>query len=128
MTPLSKGEELRKAITALLLAGDPIICFDNVTGLLYSPILSAVLTAREWRDRVLGKSETPGIPQRATWIVTGNAIRLGGDLPRRCYQVNLDAKLSQPWTRTGFRHPDLIGWVSENRGRLIAAALTLARG
>jgi len=35
--------------------------------------------------------------------------------------------MSRPWTRTGFRHADLIGWVREHRGELLAALLTLAR-
>jgi hypothetical protein len=127
MTPLAKGEELRKSITALLLEGATQICFDNLSGMLYSPILAAALTAREWKDRILGESKVPGIPQRAVWVATGNSIQLGGDLPRRCYAINLDARNSEPWLRTDFRHPHLERWVREHRGELIAAALTLAR-
>lgn len=128
MSQMGRGEELRKVITALLHGGDPIIIFDNQSGPIHSPILASAITATEWKDRTLGKTESLSIPQRAVWITTGNAIQLGGDLPRRCYIINMDAKQSQPWNRKNFKHADLNGWVTANRGRLIAAALTLARG
>jgi hypothetical protein len=67
------------------------------------------------------------VSQRATWIATGNNIQLCGDLPRRCYWIRLDARESRPWQRKNFKHPDLLGWVTRNRGRLIHALLTLAR-
>ena len=50
------------------------------------------------------------------------------DLPRRCYWIRLDSQMSQPWTRGGFRHPDLIAWARDNRDELIGALLTIARG
>jgi hypothetical protein len=67
------------------------------------------------------------VSQRATWIATCNNIQLRGDLPRRCYWIRLDARESRPWQRANFKHPDLLGWVTRNRGRLIHALLTLAR-
>ena len=67
------------------------------------------------------------LPVRCAWIATGNNIQLGGDMPRRCYWIRLDAKDSQPFRRTGFRHANLRGWVTKHRGELIAALLTIAR-
>jgi hypothetical protein len=121
-------EEWRKQITAKLSAGATMITVDNVEGALYAPSLARALTARTWTDRVLGRSETVTVSQRATWIATGNNIQLRGDLPRRCYWIRLDARESRPWQRRNFRHPDLLGWVTRNRGRLVHALLTLARG
>jgi hypothetical protein len=121
-------EEWRKQITAKLSAGATMITVDNVEGALYAPSLARALTARTWTDRVLGRSETVTVSQRATWVATGNNIQLRGDLPRRCYWIRLDARESRPWQRQNFRHPDLLGWVTANRGRLIHALLTLARG
>jgi len=66
-------------------------------------------------------------PQRATWVVTGNNIQLGGDIPRRCFWIRLDAKTSRPYLRDGFKHPNLESYVKDNRGALLAALLTLAR-
>jgi hypothetical protein len=120
-------EEWRKQITAKLSAGATMITVDNVEGALYAPSLARALTARTWTDRVLGRSETVTVSQRATWIATGNNIPLRGDLPRRCYWIRLDAREARPWQRQDFRHPDLLGWVTKNRGRLIHALLTLAR-
>jgi hypothetical protein len=120
-------EEWRKQITAKLSAGATMITVDNVEGALYAPSLARALTARTWTDRVLGRSETVTVSQRATWAATGNNIQLRGDLPRRCYSIRLDARESRPWQRENFRHPDLLGWVTKNRGRLVHALLTLAR-
>jgi hypothetical protein len=120
-------EELRKKITAMLRRGSGLVIFDNVEGKLNSPTLAAVLTAETWSDRELGSSTQLNLPNRATWIATGNNIRLGGDLPRRCFQIRLDAKLSMPWLHRKFRHENLIDWIRENRWELVWAALTLAR-
>jgi hypothetical protein len=120
-------EEWGKRITAKLAAGATMMCVDNVEGPLYAPSLARALTARTWTDRVLGRSEVVTVPQHATWIATGNNIQLRGDLPRRCYWIRLDAREARPWQRQGFKHPDLLDWVSKNRGRLIHALLTVAR-
>lgn len=123
----SDEEEWRKAITATLMDGNNIIIYDNLDGVLRSPRLAMALSARCWKDRILGVSQTIELPQKCTWIVTGNNIRLGGDLARRCYWIRLDSKLSRPWTRTEFRHTDLIGWVREHRGEILGALLTISR-
>jgi hypothetical protein len=120
-------EEWRKQITAKLAAGATMITVDNVEGALYAPSLARALTARTWTDRVLGRSETVTVSQRATWVATGNNIQLRGDLPRRCYWIRLDAREARPWQRQDFRHPDLLGWVTKRRARLVHALLTLAR-
>ena len=120
-------EEWRKQITASLGGGATFILIDNVEGTLYSPDLARALTAPIWDDRILGKSEKVYLPNRATWLATGNNIRLGGDLPRRCYWIRLDAKTARPWQREGFRHADIIGHAEAKRGALVAALLTLAR-
>jgi hypothetical protein len=124
-----REEEWRKAITTILLCGRSVICIDNIDGDLDSISLSTVLTARVWRDRILGRNEEALLPNMSTWIANGNNIRLAGDLPRRAYRARLDAQLAQPWLRrrSEFEHPDLIKWVQERRGDIIAAMLTIAR-
>lgn len=121
-------EEWRKQITSKLSAGGTLIVVDNVENALYAPSLARALTSRTWTDRVLGRSEMVTVSQRATWIATGNNISLRGDLPRRCYWIRLDAKDSRPWKREEFKHPDLSSWVERNRGELVGAVLTIARG
>jgi hypothetical protein len=127
LTLSDSDEELQKNITALLIEGVTIITIDNLAGKLQSKHLDGVLTADTWRGRILGQSKMVKVPQRATWIATGNNIRLGGDLARRCYRIRLDPHVSRPWMRKGFKHEDLLAWVTEHRSELIAALLTLAR-
>lgn len=128
LTAPDNDEEWDKRITALLLQGRTLICIDNLpNGHLQSAKLEAVLTADLYEGRMLGQSAMVKTPHRATWMATGNNIKLGGDLSRRCYRIRLDPHVSRPWMRQGFTHEDLAGWVLAHRAELIVALLTLAR-
>jgi hypothetical protein len=120
-------EEWRKKITTALSTGTNVVLIDNVNHRLDSDALCMALTAITISDRVFRTFERIVLPVKCAWIATGNNIQLGGDMPRRCYWIRLDAKQSQPFRRTGFRHANLRAWVTEHRGELIAALLTLAR-
>ncbi len=120
-------DEWRKAITSALIDGSPVIVIDNVTGWLRSASLARALTAKTWLDRILGKSQMVALPQESVWIATGNNIQIGGDIARRALWVRLDAAQARPWTRTEFRHPDLLGWIRENHDSVIAYLLIMAR-
>jgi hypothetical protein len=124
--PNGNDEELRKRLTAALMADEPIIVFDNVDRILRSPILAQAITSEIWRDRILGVSRNVSLTQHAAWLATGNNIEIGGDLPRRCYVIRLDPKMAVPAQRT-FRRPDLLEWALTNRGELLWACFTLAR-
>jgi len=119
--------EWRKMLGAVLSNGNALVIFDNVDHRLQSASLALAVTASTWTDRILGQSKTITLPVRCTWIATGNNLQLGGDLPRRCYWIRLDAATAQPWQRSGFRHPDLKQWVRKQRGRLLGALLTITR-
>ena len=129
MTAQRDDEGWRKVITSLLLKGQLVVTIDNIEYDLWAPSLAAILTATSYQDRILGRSEIVILPNRTTWLATGNNIRLRGDLPRRCIWVRMDARMAQPWLRdlSGFKHPRLIEWVSANRGGILAAILTIAR-
>jgi len=120
-------EEMRKKITSRLLAGDGLIIIDNLEGMLRSPSLAIILTTGIWNDRILGQTKTVNFEVCVTWLATGNNIRLGGDMARRCYPVRMDAQRAQPWERTGFKHPQIERWVMSERGRILAAIYTLTR-
>jgi hypothetical protein len=127
-TAPADDEEWRKVITAGLRAGMPCMFFDNIETELTSASLAAALTAKIWNQRILGETRMSGpLPQRATWMGTGNNLKVGGDLARRCYPIRLDAEVAQPWTRNGWKHPDLLGTVRQRRCDLLVALLTLAR-
>jgi len=121
-------DELRKRILTILRSGRRVAVLDNVVKPIDSPSLAALMTAERWTDRVLGVSAELDLRNRSVWIATGNNVGVRGDFARRCVWLRLDAKHAKPWTRTGWRHNDLLAYVVERRGDLLAAALTIARG
>jgi hypothetical protein len=123
----SDDEEWRKRLTAKLRQIPSVVLIDNLRRPLDSSALAAALTAPFWEDRVLGVSETTRLPIRCIWIATGNNAEFSGEMARRLVRIRLDAQVDQPWRRSGFRHPDLMGWVNANRADLVAACLTLCR-
>jgi hypothetical protein len=128
MLPMPKeADELEKKITALLMAGASNVAFDNVDGTISSHVLAVALTTDLWQGRPLGTSTIVDVPNRATWLATGNNIDVGGDLARRCYRIRLDARQARPWARDGFRHPDLLGHVKRNRTDVLVALCTIIR-
>jgi hypothetical protein len=122
-------DEWRKQITSVLLSGEAVIIIDNVFEPLKAIALDTALTAENWSDRMLGRNEQVILPQRATWIATGNNLRLGGELPRRCYRIRLDARMERPWNREvgEFLHPHLSQWGRANRRAIVRALLILIR-
>ncbi len=122
-------EAWRKGLTGLLLRGQAVAVIDNVEGTLYSAALASLLTADTFQDRVLGCNEMIILPNKLTLIATGNNIRLGGDLPRRCVVSRIDSLEARPWLRDSskFRHPFLKEWTLANRGKILGAILTLLR-
>lgn len=128
MLPYSpEVEEMRKKITAALRANSNVIVMDNISLPLDSEILASALTAPIWGDRLLGRNEMVRLPQQATWIANGNNLRVGGDLPRRCFPIRLDAKMSRPWDRSEFHHHDLVEWVKARRAKLMWSIFILVR-
>ncbi|MFN8532695.1 MAG: hypothetical protein U0556_04030 [Dehalococcoidia bacterium] len=124
--PAGDNDEWRKRLTAALLAGSGAMVFDNLTRL-DSGSLADALTADVWSDRILGRSDTVSIPVRAIFASTANNPVLTSDFVRRYVRIRLVPRLERPEERTGFRHPDLLGWARQQRGALIGAALTLIR-
>ncbi len=127
MSAPDSDEEWRKQITAQLLQGASMIVVDNVRGRLQSAPLEQALTTSTWQDRVLGQSKQVEIPQRATWVATGNNIQPKGDMLRRVYTIRMDAEMERPWMGREFQIDDLESWTKGHRGELVASALTLAR-
>src|SRR3974377_629194 len=121
------AEEWRRLLTSVLREGSAVVVIDNLSYRLDSGDLCKALTETTHGDRILGKSQTLNLPVRCAWIATGNNIQLGGDMPRRCYWVRMDAKCSKPFQRPGFKHKHLKEYVLKHRGELLAALLTLAR-
>jgi hypothetical protein len=122
-------QEMRKSILSWLLAGRTNLYLDNVTEL-HSQSLTALITAPAWSDRVLGVSEEKKAPNRLSIHANGNNIRLLGDLPRRCYRIDLDAKTYQPFAKGGHKHgsDERFLWrIKKERGKILQALLIVAR-
>lgn len=120
-------EEERKRHLALALAGDAVVCLDNITRPLGSAPLAVALTATVIRDRLLGATETISAPMRAVWLATGNNLQYGGDVARRVVPIVLDPQMERPEERAGFQHAPLLPWVQQERPRLVSAALTIVK-
>jgi putative DNA primase/helicase len=120
-------EEWRKRITSMLLAGNPAVLLDNLSGTLDTGAFAAALTTDRWKDRILGESREVDLPIRNLWAVTGNNLSLSPEITRRAVAVFLepgDTKASEK-ERKKFRHPDLLNWATGERRALVEAALTL---
>lgn len=123
---LDETEEVKR-ITAIALEGDRLLLIDNINRPLGSGPLDTVLTGTVWSERILGKTEKVSLPLLTVWYGTGNNVTFKGDTARRCLHIRLDSDLEKPETREGFKHPDLLAWVHDNRPRLVTAALTMLR-
>ena len=119
----------RKLITSILNEGKLISLIDNVEDKVDLPSLAGAVTSRVWSDRLLGQSKTITFDHRLLWILNGNNVRLGGDLPRRCIWVRMNANVERPWLRPGvcFKH-NQIPWIEEHRGDILSAIYTIVRG
>lgn len=123
---ISSDEECIKKIFADLRQGKPMIVVDNLTGNINFPSLNMMATTTLINGRILGQSKTEEVPNRATWILTGNNVDVDGDISRRVVWIRLDAKSERPFEeKREFKHPKLMTWIQENRGSLVWACLTL---
>lgn len=123
-----EDDENRKMILSVFRAGQELLIFDEAHTIQGNSLARAV-TALTYSDRVLGVSTMAEFPNRATWVSLGNQVQVRGDMTRRVYRIALAPDCADPHNRlhNTFRHPDLRGWTSENRARLITACLTLVR-
>lgn len=123
----SAEEETRKRITALLVQGVSAVNLDNWTRPIGGESMNALLTASEWSDRILGRSEAVSLPARITLAATGNNLSVRGDMTRRSLLIQLDAGVERPELRA-FKEPNLVGLVTRRRGELLAALFTILKG
>jgi len=122
------NEEMRKAITAALLGGRPMMLWDEAH-VLEGKALAQLLTVPTWSDRRLGVSADVEIDNRVTFAALGNNVRVEGDIGRRAYRIRIHPKMERPEDRdvNTFRHPDIRAWTDEHRAELLSAVLVLIR-
>jgi putative DNA primase/helicase len=94
-------KEFDKTLPLPLQAGDQLILIDNVDHVaVNSAVLAMCLsTDQPVEFRILGESRTVKLRNHAVFIVTGNALIISGDLPRRTLLSRLDPNDERPETR-----------------------------
>lgn len=128
--PNGNEEELKKVFTSVLLAGDPVVVFDNLPNgaVIKSPALSQFATSDDYADRKLGESERVKFRNRTRLVLTGNNVVLGSDNARRTIVCELQLEVESLKDRqVVFDHPSLATYIKQNRARFITAALTVLR-
>jgi hypothetical protein len=120
-------EEFSKVLLSVAMEGGEYFVIDNVNRRLNSGTLAAVVTSGMLRGRILGKSETVTVPARTPIIVTGNNPNMSRELARRCVTISLSCDLENPADRSGFKYPDLEGYVLDHRAEILRAAFILGR-
>jgi len=118
-------EEDEKRIVATLIAGYPMLSIDNCTRPLRGAALCQLIERPIVELRVLGKSMKLRVEPCITAFATGNNLVIAEDLTRRSIVGRLDAQMEQPYLREFKRNP--FEMIMENRGRYVAAALTIVR-
>lgn len=116
--------EFKKCLLAILMAGDACILIDNVDKPVDSASLCAVLTSATYSERLLGVNQRVEVPSTVTWLLTGNHLEFVGDLTSRVMLSVLDPQEERPESRMFKR--DIMDYVLQHRGTLLAATLTVA--
>lgn len=125
MSVSTSPEEERKRLLAVLLAGDPVVCYDNIDRPFGGAAISQALTQESITDRLLGVSKTVTAPTSTLFLATGNNLIFEGDITSRVLPCDIDPACERPEERTFKR--DLYEYIPAHRGELVAAALTILR-
>jgi hypothetical protein len=120
-----KPDEEKKRLLAVLLAGDPVICYDNVDKPFGGAALCQALTQETISDRILGATAMATAPTAVTFLATGNNLIFEADITSRVVPCDLDPEVERPEEREF--DVNLYEYVPEHRGELVAAALTVLR-
>lgn len=117
--------EEAKRLLAVLLEGDPIVCYDNIERPFGSPSLCSVLTQTEYKGRLLGQTKTIAVPTNITFLATGNNLIFIGDTSTRALLCQIIPKEERPEEREFV--VDLRMYIPQHRGEIVQAALTILR-
>lgn len=123
--PADKEEEFEKRLIGAMLAGSPIVSFDNVNGVLDNSSLCQALEQRIIEVRPLGSSKLCTVEHRTTWLANGNNIQIAQDLVRRSIMCRVDRNEERPELHEYDERP--FEQVIRNRAKYIASALTIVR-
>lgn len=127
-------EEAEKTLSGYALAGDPLVCFDNLRRTFGGAKLEACITCPRGGTvpfRRFGTQEIVKLPWRSVVLASGNNVTLTPDIAQRSLVIRIEPDREDPERRIDFRIPGgadaLRAWVEAARPRLVWAALTLLR-
>lgn len=126
-TPYSSDhEEMKKHLASMLLNGDRVVLFDNVHPAVRvnDPTLNALLTSGRVTFRELGSQRMLEFDSSATFFMTGNNLKIVGDMIRRTIKMQIDPQGLHPMNRK-FKIDPLESYIFDHRVELISAALTI---
>jgi hypothetical protein len=119
-------EESEKRLGSALLAGQPLVCVDNLSGALSGDALCQYVERPRPLVRVLGRSELIPVETRGTtFFANGNNLVIVGDVCRRVVRARLDAKMEDPELREFKTNP--LAMIAADRGAYVRACLTICR-
>lgn len=107
--------------------GDLCVHIDNLSHALGSGALDSALTAGVIKGRLLGQNKSAEAAMTCVFFASGNNITYAGDMSRRVIPIKFESLLERPEDRTDFAKPRLRDWVTQERPRLVVAALTLLK-
>lgn len=125
LAPTPNEAEMEKRLASAFMAGDPIICIDNIDFPFGSPDLCLALTAKSYNPRKLGKSKAPSVGTNSQLIFTGNNLEFRGDICTRILKCRLLPDCEHPEDRKFDRNLEI--YIPKNRGELVTAILTIIR-
>ena len=123
--PASNAEQM-KLVMSLLVERAGLVVFDNVTIPIGGETLDRATTASVFSGRLLGGNQHAKYLNTLTMIANGNNLAVGSDMARRVLHLRLLPEAERPEERV-FERGDLVGYVEQNRRKLVAAALTILR-
>lgn len=119
-------EELDKRLLAAGLEGAKVIFIDNISHPVKSDKLCTWLTTETLNGRVLGESRNADVSTKSLLLLTGNNIRLAGDICRRMLKINIDPEQEYGARTTAYKCEPFY-YCKEHRLELNAAALTILK-
>jgi hypothetical protein len=117
--------ETEKRLVGAVIDCYPIISIDNISKELGGDFLCQATERTLVRVRKFGKLDNFDIQVKSFLVGTGNNARVKGDMVRRTLLCHLDAQVERPELRAFEFDP--VERVLEDRGRYIAAVLTIVR-
>jgi putative DNA primase/helicase len=118
-------EEFEKRLATQLMKGKQLIAIDNCNFPLDGDLLNQALSQGTLEMRILGQSKDFVARCATVTTATGNNLIIVGDLTRRGLKGRLDPKVERPELQQFDYDP--IADAKNNRGELVAAALTILR-